>query len=141
MAFDDWESLKQFVAAIHEQLSIEHKQWLDASVNTAASLAKLDEALAEAKSKSTNPSRPGYSRAAPAYAVPTLKWEHFLELLHEDSCRSPGLKYSPLVKFVECFGELLAEFCGIWQLLGQTAQLLYRRLTLLLGRGSFGRSG
>ena len=58
MAFHDWESLKQFVAAIHEQLSIEHKQWLDASVNTAASLAKLDQALAEAKSKSTATAHP-----------------------------------------------------------------------------------
>jgi hypothetical protein len=113
-------------------------------VNTAASLAKLDEALAEAKSKSTEsnqaaltPAARVIGRAAPAYAVPTLKWEHFLELLHEYSCCSRGLKYSPLVKFVECFGELLAEFRGIWQLLRQTTQLLHRRLTLLLGRVSF----
>ena len=66
MAKDDWESLKQFVAAIHEQLFIEHKQWLDASVNTAASLAKLHEALAEAKSKSTESNQPAPTPTAPA---------------------------------------------------------------------------
>jgi hypothetical protein len=47
----DRESVKQFVAAVHEQLSLEHKQWLDAAENTEASLANLDKALAEAKSK------------------------------------------------------------------------------------------
>jgi hypothetical protein len=61
----DRESLKQFVAAIHEQLFIEHKQWLDASANTAASLAKLDEALAEAKSKETTSDQPASTLAAP----------------------------------------------------------------------------
>lgn len=83
MAKDDWESLKQFVAAIHEQLFIEHKQWLDASVNTAASLAKLDEALAEAKAKSIESNQAALTRltpaalvigrTTPAYAVPPLK--------------------------------------------------------------------
>ncbi len=62
----DRESLKQFVAAIHEQLSIEHKQWIDASANTAASLAKLDEALSAAKSKSTESNRPAPTPVAPA---------------------------------------------------------------------------
>jgi SMODS and SLOG-associating 2TM effector domain 1 len=61
----DRESLKQFVAAVHEQLSIEHKQWLDASVNTAASLAKLDQALTEAKSKPAKPVQPASLPAAP----------------------------------------------------------------------------
>jgi hypothetical protein len=61
----DRESLKQFVAAVHEQLSIEHKQWVDASVNRAASLAKLDEALAAAKSKSTESNQPTSTPAAP----------------------------------------------------------------------------
>jgi hypothetical protein len=50
-ATGDQESLKQFVAAVHEQLSLEHAQWLDASENTAHSLAKLDEALEAAKLK------------------------------------------------------------------------------------------
>jgi hypothetical protein len=47
----DRESLKHFVAAVHEQLSLEHKQWLDAAENAEASLANLDKALAEAKLK------------------------------------------------------------------------------------------
>ena len=54
----DRESLKQFVAAVHEQLSLEHKQWLDAAENTQASLANLDKALAEAKSKPANAKKP-----------------------------------------------------------------------------------
>ena len=45
------ESVNQFVTAVHEQLSIEHKQWLDAAEKMAVSLANLDKALAEAKSK------------------------------------------------------------------------------------------
>jgi hypothetical protein len=64
VAKGDRVSLKQFVAAVHEQLFIEHKQWLDASANTAASLAKLDEALAEAKSKSTKSNQPASTLAA-----------------------------------------------------------------------------
>jgi hypothetical protein len=47
--------LSNLSATVHEQLSIEHKQWLDASANTATSLAKLGEALTAAKSKSTKP--------------------------------------------------------------------------------------
>jgi SMODS and SLOG-associating 2TM effector domain 1 len=59
-AKDDRESVKQFVSAVHEQLSIEHKQWLDAAENMAASLANLDKALAEAKSKPADSnSKPG----------------------------------------------------------------------------------
>jgi hypothetical protein len=53
-AKDDRESVKQFVTAVHEQLFIEHKQWLDAAENMAVSLANLDKALAEAKSKPAN---------------------------------------------------------------------------------------
>ena len=53
-AKDDRESVKQFVTAVHEQLSLEHKQWLDAAENMAVSLANLDKALAEAKSKPAN---------------------------------------------------------------------------------------
>jgi hypothetical protein len=47
----DRESVNQFVAAVHEQLTIEHKQWLDVTENTATSLANLDKALADAQSK------------------------------------------------------------------------------------------
>jgi hypothetical protein len=54
----DRESLKQFVAAVHEQLSLEHKQWLDASENTQASLANLDKALAQARSKPADAKKP-----------------------------------------------------------------------------------
>ena len=62
----DREPLRQFVAAVHEQLSLEHKQWLDASANTATSLAKLDDALAAAKSKSPESSLPAPSPAVQA---------------------------------------------------------------------------
>jgi hypothetical protein len=62
----DRQSLKQFVVAVHEQLCIEHKQWVDASVNTAASLAKLDEALAAAKSKAPESNRPAPTSAGSA---------------------------------------------------------------------------
>jgi len=61
----DRESLKQFVAAVHEQLSLEHKQWLDNAANRATSLAKLDEALAASKSKSTEPNAAAPSPVAP----------------------------------------------------------------------------
>src|SRR5215469_4057823 len=54
----DRESLKQFVAAVHEQLSLEHRQWLDAAQNTEASLANLDKALAQAKSKPVDANKP-----------------------------------------------------------------------------------
>lgn len=57
-AKSDWESLKQFVAAVHEQLSLEHRQWLDVGQNTEASLANLDKALAEAKSKPADANKP-----------------------------------------------------------------------------------
>ena len=40
-AKDDRESVTQFVSAVHEQLSIEHKQWLDAAENIAVSLENL----------------------------------------------------------------------------------------------------
>jgi len=45
------------------------------------------------------------------------------------------------MKIVQRVCEHLAEFRGIWQLPGQTTQLLHRRLTLLLGRVSLSRSG
>ncbi len=53
----DRESVKQFVAAVHEQLSLEHKQWLDAADNTKASLANLDKALTEGKEKPAGPNK------------------------------------------------------------------------------------
>ena len=43
--------LEQLVAAVHEQLSLEHRQWLETAESTAASLAKLDETLAKLKEK------------------------------------------------------------------------------------------
>jgi conflict system pore-forming effector with SLATT domain len=54
----DRESVTQFVAAVHEQLTIEHKQWLDVTENTATSLANLDKALADAQSKLDSNQKP-----------------------------------------------------------------------------------
>src|SRR5262249_35210512 len=45
------EPLQQFVAAVHEQLSLEHRQWLGTAESTQGSLAKLEEALTKARSK------------------------------------------------------------------------------------------
>ena len=45
------------------------------------------------------------------------------------------------IQLLQCFGELLAEFRGIWLLICQTTQLVHHRLTLLLGRVSFSRGG
>jgi hypothetical protein len=47
------EPLKHFVAAVHEQLSLEHKEWLGAAESTQLSITKLEQALAEAKDKAT----------------------------------------------------------------------------------------
>jgi hypothetical protein len=54
------EPLRQFVAAVHEQLSLEHKQWLGAAESTQSSIAKLEDALAGAKAK---PEKPGAKSA------------------------------------------------------------------------------
>ena len=40
------EALSLFVAAVHEQLSVENRQWLDAAESTQSALVKLAEALA-----------------------------------------------------------------------------------------------
>jgi hypothetical protein len=50
---------------------------------------------------------------------------------------------SPLLgmQLFACFGELLADFRGIWQLLRQTAQLVQNRLARLFSRVGFGRGG
>jgi hypothetical protein len=47
--------LEQFVAAVHEQLSLEHRQWLETAESTMASLAKLEESLAKLKAKQPEP--------------------------------------------------------------------------------------
>jgi dsDNA-binding SOS-regulon protein len=48
-AQDEREPLAQFVAAVHEQLSLEHRQWLQTSESTAASIARLEQTLERAK--------------------------------------------------------------------------------------------
>lgn len=53
------EPLHQFVAAVHEQLALEHRQWLGAAENTQASLAKIEEALTSARSKLLKPDTKG----------------------------------------------------------------------------------
>ncbi len=56
------EPLQKFVAAVNEQLSLEHRQWLETSESTAASLAKLENALTKLKAKpdagTTDPGQP-----------------------------------------------------------------------------------
>jgi hypothetical protein len=59
------EPLQQFVAAVHEQVSLEHRQWLGAAENTQASLAKLEEALTSARTKLAKPENPNASGIAP----------------------------------------------------------------------------
>jgi hypothetical protein len=56
------EPLRQFVAAVHEQLSLEHRQWLGQRESTEASMARLEETLAAARSKLEKPERPGPTR-------------------------------------------------------------------------------
>lgn len=56
------EPLQQFVAAVHEQVSLEHRQWLGAAESTQASLAKLEEALATARAKLLKAESPDPSR-------------------------------------------------------------------------------
>ena len=50
--------LQQLVTAVHEQLTLEHKQWLGTAESTQASIAKLEEALAAAKAKLSKPESP-----------------------------------------------------------------------------------
>jgi len=45
------EPLEQFVAAVHEQLSLEHRQWLETSESTKASMAELEGSLAKLQTK------------------------------------------------------------------------------------------
>lgn len=47
------EPVQAFVAAVHEQLSLEHRQWLDNAESTKASLATLEQALRNAHLKSS----------------------------------------------------------------------------------------
>lgn len=43
--------VQEFVAAVHEQLSLEHRQWMGAEENTKAALGRLDEALKDGQAK------------------------------------------------------------------------------------------
>jgi hypothetical protein len=47
------EPAKQFVAAIHEQISLEHRQWLAAAQSIQPAIEKLDATLSKLKSKPT----------------------------------------------------------------------------------------
>lgn len=53
------EPLQQFVAGIQEQLALEQRQWLGTAENTQASLAKLDDALTNARTKLEKTSQGG----------------------------------------------------------------------------------
>ena len=46
------DALEHFVAAVQEQISTEHRHWLQAGDSTLAAVNKLNEALAEAQKKS-----------------------------------------------------------------------------------------
>lgn len=52
------EPMQQFVAAVHEQVSLEHRQWLGTAENTQASLARLEDALTNAREKLAKPDDP-----------------------------------------------------------------------------------
>ena len=54
-AVGEREPVQQFVAAVHDQLSLEHRQWLGAAESTQASLSKLEETLASVQSKLAKP--------------------------------------------------------------------------------------
>jgi hypothetical protein len=43
---DNHQALAEFVAAVNDQISLEHRQWLEATEATREAMAKLDEALA-----------------------------------------------------------------------------------------------
>ncbi len=65
-ANNEREPLRQFVAAVHEQMSLEHRQWLGAAESTKDSIAKLDESLAATRSRLTGPKPPTPSAAPKA---------------------------------------------------------------------------
>jgi len=63
-AADVREPLQEFVAAVHEQISLEHRQWLGTAENTQASLLRLEESLASARTKLMKTESPEVSRVA-----------------------------------------------------------------------------
>jgi hypothetical protein len=46
--------LEEFVAAVQEQLSLEHRQWLEGGESTRSAISKLDEALTKLKQERTS---------------------------------------------------------------------------------------
>jgi hypothetical protein len=38
--------LEEYVAAVHEQLSLEHREWLSGAESTRSAIGRMDEALA-----------------------------------------------------------------------------------------------
>ena len=56
-ATGDRKPLERWVAAIHDQLSVEHRQWLEARENIQSSVAELDAALA--RSRANHPAQQG----------------------------------------------------------------------------------
>jgi hypothetical protein len=50
-AMGEREPLERFVAAVHEQVSLEHRQWLEAAEDTMASVGRLEESLAKLRAK------------------------------------------------------------------------------------------
>ncbi len=57
-AVGEIDPMEQFVAAVQEQLSLEHRQWLETSESTKASLAGLEDALARSKAKLSKANAP-----------------------------------------------------------------------------------
>jgi hypothetical protein len=45
------EALRRFVKAVHEQLSLEHRQWLEGAEAISEDLAALEEALADSRKR------------------------------------------------------------------------------------------
>jgi len=62
------QALTEFVGAVNEQISLEHRQWLEATEITRTAVAKLDEALG--KAQDTAPQPPVAPRPPPAASSP-----------------------------------------------------------------------
>jgi multisubunit Na+/H+ antiporter MnhG subunit len=47
--------LEEYVAAVHEQLSLEHREWLEGAESTRSAIGKMDETLAALQKRRTEP--------------------------------------------------------------------------------------
>jgi hypothetical protein len=53
------QALTEFASAVNEQISLEHRQWLEATEATRTAVAKLDEALSKTQNAAAPKPAPG----------------------------------------------------------------------------------